>query len=122
MLKNNKYKNGDVETWDNIGLLEGLNDEEKLHMSKIFGKIYRFLDKKQNVDNFINIAIFPIVRRIYNEIHEPNMNIKYIYDKFKKYYKENTTTIAEINIVGADGEAEIVDLFSTIMAEEIKKK
>ena len=122
MLKNDKYKNGDVKIWDDVGLLEGLDNNDKAYLANNLSKTYKLFETKRNYQDFLSVAMFPIIRRIFDGTKKPDLDIKYIYKKFKKFYKENISIINEINIVGADGEAEIVAQFTNIIIDEINNK
>lgn len=122
MLKNDEYKKSDVKTWDDVGLLEGLDNNDKVYLANNLSKTYKLLETKRKHLDFLSVAMFPIVKRIFDGTKKTDLDIKYIYDKFNKHYKRNYTKIVELNIIGADGEAEMIHEFTNIMIEEINNK
>jgi hypothetical protein len=71
--------------WEDTGLLEGLNDDEKLKLSIHFEELLQLLPAIDTDHNFYYSGIFPILRRIYSQNKE--FNVLHVAFDFKRFYE-----------------------------------
>jgi hypothetical protein len=111
--------------WIAIGLFDKVNPEHYRGMTRLYNKALNLLndndivvDGKNNEE--VGIMIFPAILRIYLGVNRTDLNVKEILQQLRIHLNKNKTTIAELNIVGVDGEAEILANFTDQYIEQIK--
>ena len=120
-------------SWDALGLLEGLdNDVDKENMSDIFDTA---LDKlishdKENPNDRFTTVLFPICRRVYNELENKNeFDFDIVWEQTRDFFQLRKLEEWVTNEGGdiqyyneVDWESEYTAYVSSIIAKQLKDK
>lgn len=125
--------NSEAKRWENSGLLEDLNEEQKNELAKVFEDLARYsisLEKDGPVFGFI----FPAIRRVYMKINKPGkfplvVNVvDLFFDLNKKWilFREKNKTEVEnseyISGSSIDVEAEFAYNYCEEYVNDLKKR
>ena len=125
-----------VGNWEATGLLEGLDDVQKLRMSLKFEKLARHLISLSEQPNYreeygdIEILIFPLLRRICVEMNWENdsrtfhsgVNPIRVLDEFKEWWNSDANSLrSELNVyANIDVEAELLSVYSDMFGPRFR--
>jgi len=105
--------------WNEIGFFEYVKPEHYRGMTILFNKAIKYIPIE---DNLLNVAILPVLMRIYLGVNRTNLNVKEIISELNIHLEKHKTTITELNIIGVDGEAEVISHFTDQYIKYITEK
>lgn len=129
---NKKERESVVLNWSASGLIEDLNEEEKVYCAKLLEEGAQKLLKNKSKSNY-DTVFFPVIRRVYGELCKQNspmesyvlIDLEDLRKKTKKFYKTYTKLSEFVDFdswkvfYSIDNEAEYTILFCK---QYIKKK
>ena len=107
-----------IRRWDNLGLLTGLPEEYKSNVAMTYEKVAQILIADE-IDNFITVAIFPIIYRISKKGHTIK-NPRELIIMLNEFIHDNREAIRDNAYSNIDMEAEICYSFVEYYCEWIE--
>ena len=109
--------------WINFGLFESVKEKDIAAMTKLFNRGLKLSYKEQKKENnTIEVILFPAIMRIYRLSGNLKIDVESLYYELKDFWKKNKSKIIELNIIGADGEAEVLINFTNDYIIKLKKQ
>jgi len=132
-LEINEFSSGDWKPWDSLGLLEKLEEKERMELGVLMSDMFKYLHEKEIMkdgdispkkDGFSNVVtlVFPALRRVYVKVKDKNIDIENLYKKLSEFYKINRSSYLELCAMNVDGEAKLCADFSDMMIDKLNNK
>jgi hypothetical protein len=105
-----------LERWENVGMLEGLDENKKQFLANVYELLMKQIMYSDLYNEQYNTVIFPIVRRISEQIEFGVNDFFFILDKVREH-------IVELNEMDTeDNELIFCVKYSEIIINELKTK